>query len=124
MNGVLNFMGYKCVCIVFLGLIFSCQQAEQKPKDVLTPEQMIGILAEVYITEQKIVNLALSPDSALLVFDQMQGKVFEVTGIPDTVFKKSIDYYMERPKELEQIYTGLVDSLQLREQRVPAASRQ
>lgn len=117
-------MGYKCVCIVFLGLIFSCQQAEQKPKDVLTPEQMIGILAEVYITEQKIVNLALSPDSALLVFDQMQGKVFEVTGIPDTVFKKSIDYYMERPKELEQIYTGLVDSLQLREQRVPAASRQ
>lgn len=116
-------MRYKCVLIAFLALFFSCQQAEQKPKDVLTHEQMVNILADVYITEQKIANLALSQDSALQVFDRMQQKVFEVTGIPDTVFKKSIDYYMQRPKELEKIYTNLVDTLQLREQRVPAASR-
>ena len=35
----------------------------------------------------------------------------------DSVFKKSFDYYMDRPKEMELIYTALVDSLSLMEQR-------
>jgi len=36
------------------------------------------------------------------------------------VFRKSMDYYMDHPMEMELIYTSLVDSLNLREQRVPA----
>ena len=49
----------------------------------------------------------------------MLPKVFAESGVTDSVFKKSFDYYMERPAEMEQIYTALVDTLQLKEQRAP-----
>ena len=49
----------------------------------------------------------------------MENKVFEKAAISDSLFRKSFDYYMERPREMELIYTALVDSLQLKEQRAP-----
>jgi hypothetical protein len=105
---------------VFFGvaiIIFCCERPEERPADILSHEEMVRVLAEVYIAEQKVTNLALGIDSAQVIFEQMKGKVFEAAGVPDSTFKKSIDYYMDRPKEFEQIYSVLVDSLQLREQR-------
>lgn len=78
---------------------------------------MVGIMEELYIAEEKINQLALSGDSSRRVFSIMQSRLFENARVTDTVFRKSFDYYMERPKELELIYTALVDTLQLREQR-------
>jgi hypothetical protein len=106
---------------IFFGLavVFcSCEKTEERPADILSHEEMVRVLAEVYIAEQKVTNLALGVDSAQAVFEQMKGRVFEAAGVPDSTFKKSFDFYMNRPKELEQIYSVLVDSLQLREQRV------
>jgi hypothetical protein len=93
--------------------------AEKSPEDVLTKQEMVQIMEELYIAEEKINHLALSRDSARKVFLALKAEVFESAAIKDTVFKKSLDHYMERPKEMELIYTALVDSLQLREQRVP-----
>lgn len=93
--------------------------AEKSPEGVLSKQEMVQIMEELYIAEEKINHLALSRDSARKVFSVLKAEVFESAAIQDTVFKKSFDYYMERPKEMELIYTALVDSLQLREQRVP-----
>lgn len=76
-------------------------------------------MEELYIAEEKVNHLALSRDSARQVFDVMGTKVFESAAISDSVFRESFDYYMERPREMELIYTALVDTLQLREQRAP-----
>jgi hypothetical protein len=116
-KGILKFMGTKCGIFLSLALVFSCGQADQKPDDILSQEEMVKVLAEIYIAEEKVNSLALSRDSAAQVFDLVQDRVFSDTGVPDSVFKKSIDYYTDRPQELEKIYGVLVDSLQLREQR-------
>jgi len=79
-------------------------------------------MEEIYIAEEKINHLALSRDSSKKVFMIMQSKLFENAGVTDTVFRKSFDYYMEHPKQMELIYTALVDTLQLREQRAPFSS--
>lgn len=84
---------------------------------------MVGIMEELYIAEEKINQLALSGDSSRQVFSIMQSRLFENAGVTDTAFRKSFDYYMERPKELELIYTALVDTLQLREQRASFNSK-
>jgi hypothetical protein len=70
------------------------------------------------MAEQKVNKLSLDTDSAQIVFEKIKGRVFTDTGIPDSVFKKSYDYYVDRPKELELIYTSLVDTLNLYEQRL------
>ena len=75
-------------------------------------------LIEIYLAEQKVSRLGLKIDSAEQVFDSLRARGFKKTGVQDSVFKKSFDYYLERPKEMELIYTALVDSLQLMEQRM------
>lgn len=80
---------------------------------------MVEIMEDLYIAEEKVNYLALSRDSAVAVAALMENKVFEKAAISDSLFRKSFDYYMERPREMELIYTALVDSLQLKEQRAP-----
>ena len=97
--------------------VFSC--GERKPEGILSKGEMVQIMEELYIAEEKVNYLALSRDSAKMVAEVMDSKVFERAGVNDSIFKRSFDYYMERPKEMELIYTALVDTLQLREQRAP-----
>lgn len=77
---------------------------------------MVRALTHVYIAEEKVRQLSLRTDSSQQVFNRLQGKVLSQAGVSDSVLKKSIDYYMDHPLELEQIYTTLVDSLNLMEQ--------
>jgi hypothetical protein len=118
-KGVLQFNGKQTGILFLLFLNFSCQQTEQKPDDVLSHNEMVKVLAEVYITEEKISRAGISPDSAALLFEIASEKLYDQTGVPDSVFKESLNYYMDRPKEMEMIYSILIDSLQLREQRMP-----
>ena len=97
--------------------VFSC--AQRKPEGILSQAEMVQVMEELYIAEEKVNYLALSRDSAKTVAELMGGKVFDRAGVNDSIFKRSFDYYMERPKEMELIYTALVDTLQLREQRAP-----
>jgi hypothetical protein len=100
--------------------VISCQKPEEKKPDyVLSQDEMVRVLAEVYIHEQKVVRLSLNADSASLIFGSMEKKIFKNLNVPDSVFRASVDYYMDHPLEMEKIYAVLIDSLQLREQRVP-----
>ena len=105
--------------VVFAGMI-SC--AEKRPDNILTEQEMAGVMEELYVAEEKINHLALSRDSSKKVFTIIQSKVFEDAAMTDSLFRKSFDYYMGHPKQMELIYTALVDSLQLREQRAPFSS--
>jgi hypothetical protein len=97
---------------------------DKKPEGILSRHEMVKVMEELYIAEEKINHLALSRDSSKVVFEVIKGKVFEDAAMTDSVFRKSFDYYMEHPAEMELIYTALVDTLQLREQRAPFRSDQ
>jgi len=85
---------------------------------------MVATLSELYIGEQKISTLGISRDSLRTVFGAMKGDIFDRVGtdihtqVNDSVFKKSFDYYMGHPQTLEKIYTALIDTLNLHEQRM------
>ncbi|MEX2233851.1 MAG: DUF4296 domain-containing protein [Cyclobacteriaceae bacterium] len=100
-----------------LASISSC--TEKNPAGILSKQEMVQVMEELYIAEEKINHLALSRDSSKKVFTEIEAMVFEKAAVHDSVFRRSFDYYMERPKDMELIYTALVDTLQLREQRAP-----
>jgi hypothetical protein len=112
-----DWMPKKYIFFVFVTMLIACNKPDERPAGILSHEEMVSVLAKVYVAEQKVAVLALGMDSSQMVFDLMKERVFESAGVPDSTFKRSIDFYMDRPKELEQIYSVLVDSLQLREQR-------
>jgi|GEM_PF-710441 hypothetical protein len=90
---------------------------EKDPLQVLPKEDMVRVLTEIYLAEEKVQRLGLRTDSSAKLFARVTKKIEERTGIPDSIFQNSLRYYMERPRELQDIYTILVDSLSLMEQR-------
>lgn len=105
----------------FLLACFGCgEESERKPaKGILSRVEMVQVLADFYISEEKVNRLLLSRDSSEVVFQIMKDKVYSDNSVSDSVFRASFDYYMNRPKQMELIFTALVDTLQLREQRAP-----
>ena len=96
----------------------SCGEADREESPILSKPEMVKALTEIYISEQKINRLGIPRDSAEREFERFKKVIFKNIGVSDSVFKRSFDYYMDRPKEMEQIYTALVDSLSLMEQRL------
>jgi hypothetical protein len=101
--------------VIILGL--SCCNKKSAPEGILSQDEMVAVMSELYIAEQKISTLGVKRDSLSQIFGVMKEKVFAKAGVTDSVFRKSLNYYMDHPREMEVIYTSLVDSLNLREQR-------
>jgi hypothetical protein len=101
---------------LFFGL--SCGQKKESEGQILSQREMVSTLIDVYVAEQKIQALNVPRDSGEFLFKKLNAKVLESKNVQDSILKKSFDYYITHPKELEQIYSALVDSLNLREQRV------
>ena len=117
MRGPIRYIIHLIFWLAAMAGLVSC--GDRRPEHVLSKAEMVKIMEEMYIAEEKVNHLALSRDSAKEVFSVMGAKVFERAAVSDSVFKRSFDYYMEHPREMELIYTALVDTLQLREQRAP-----
>ena len=102
---------------MILFLCISCSEGERNDKTILTQSQMVEALKEIYLAEAKINQRGLARDSSEREFEGLKEVVFEKINVSDSVFKRSFNYYMDHPKEMEMIYTALVDSLSLMEQR-------
>ncbi len=110
--------------IVLPGIVvMGCSRAVERPAGILSEQEMVKVLMEIYINEEKVNRLSLRQDSALVVFDRFESKTYQKVGVTDSVFQRSLDYYFGHPRELQAIYSAVVDSLQLREQRVTTSAK-
>ncbi len=99
-------------------LLAACgEEHKNEAQPILSHHEMVKALTEIYLAEQKVNRLGVPRDSAEREFGRFKKVIFKRIGISDSIFKRSFDYYMDRPGEMEQIYTTLVDSLSLMEQR-------
>jgi len=102
------------IMIVAAVVLGSCMN-DRKPDDVLNKEQMANFLIEVYLAEARLSTTIVVTDSARHIFESYEKVMLQRRGIPDSVLKKSYSYYLEHPKEMEEIMTAVIDSLSLRE---------
>ncbi|HNC30644.1 MAG TPA: DUF4296 domain-containing protein [Cyclobacteriaceae bacterium] len=103
----------------FITLLAGCG-GDQQPEGILSEKQMVSVMTDLYLAEEKVNNLSVPYDSIKELFPMFSERAFRKAGISDTVFRKSLDYYMGQPQQLENIYTTLVDSLNLKAQRASA----
>jgi len=105
------------ILIIFiLGAILSCQTKE-KPKLVLTQAQLSSLLVDIYLAEARTESIPKGRDSTIRYFLPFEQKLLKGRGISDSILKLTYTYYMSNPKELEQVYDSVIDTLVLREQR-------
>ncbi|TRX49854.1 DUF4296 domain-containing protein [Fulvivirga sp. M361] len=117
----------RAVVKVLTGLIllpfFSCN-SKKIPEGMLTQEQMVPILLDVYIGESRVNEFKVKRDSAMILFHAYEQKIFEKYEISDSVYRMSVAYYYDHPDELESIYETLLDSLNLMEKRLEEKNKE
>ncbi len=103
--------------LVFVFLFPACMP-EKPAERVLTEKEMVAVLTEIYLMESKVGQVSISYDSIKKIFPKLEAKVFEKMGVTDSVFQKSMEFYLNNPKKLENIYAALIDSLNLKSQSI------
>ncbi|MCX8492565.1 MAG: DUF4296 domain-containing protein [Cyclobacteriaceae bacterium] len=97
----------------------ACRKEQEKgrDKDILDKKELTAFLIEMYMAEARADNLPIPKDSAIKLFYPYEQKLMQKFHLVDSSLKKTYQYYGEHPKEMEEVYDALIDSLSLREQR-------
>nr|WP_279592407.1 MULTISPECIES: DUF4296 domain-containing protein [Hymenobacter] len=93
------------------------------PAQLLSKEQMRGILIDLHILEARIESGRLSTDSARALYNEQQRLVLQQHQVTDSVFQQSYRYYAIHDKDLDGIYGEIIDSLAAREKKLEEASQ-
>ena len=91
----------------------ACQRPEEPvpPSDLLPKEQMESLLAKLHVLEARVENSRLSPDSARALYLTQQQEIFWKSGVTDSSFHRSYQYYGIHGKDLDVIYGAVIDTL-------------
>ncbi len=100
---------------IFITLVACSGQTQPPPKGILSKDQMIEYLIDLQITEAKIAALDLPEDTVKKFYGEIQQQLYRKHNITDSVYYKSLSYYLYTVKQMEDIYSAVVDSLSLRE---------
>ena len=100
------------ICGIFL---FSCEQKEEIPTDILAQADMVNILMGVHVAEATVGLKNLPAHSARQLFMSLEREIFASNKTDKAKYAKSYKYYMTKVELMDGIYSKVIDSLSLRE---------
>ncbi|WP_316821282.1 DUF4296 domain-containing protein [Pedobacter gandavensis] len=80
------------------------------PKDIIQPDQMPGVLSDIHVADAYITAIP-QVDSAKKVAASYYMGIYKKYGIDSAILARSMVYYNDNPKLLDEIYTRVVDDL-------------
>lgn len=86
-----------------------------KPKDLLSEEEMVNVLIDIHLTEGIASSLPIPYDSSQVLYSLLEQEVFVKHQVQDSVFTRSMIYYLQDPAIMDRIYARVIDSLVVRE---------
>jgi hypothetical protein len=96
--------------LIFLFVLASCGK-NSTPSGILSEEDMVKILIDIQMTEGKVSALPIPYDSSQVLYTLMEKEVFAKHGVEDSVFIKSMLFYLEDASKMDRIYGQVIDSL-------------
>jgi hypothetical protein len=91
-------------------LLFSCGH-EKTPEGILGEDKMVTVLIDIQLTEGMVSSLPISYDSSQVLYKLMERDVFLKHQVTDSVFTKSMLYYLEDAAKMDRMYARVIDSL-------------
>ncbi len=79
---------------------------------------MAVFLKDLYLLESKVKDLKLKKDSAKVIYDYYEKKLYEEHQMNDSTYRESFKYYLDDIDQLNDIYSIITDSLSLEERLV------
>jgi len=102
---------------IFIFLLLNACTADKRPPGVLSREQYTALLIEVYLTEAKLSQLPVTSDSTMRLYLAHEPELLKKFGLTDSTLNITYEYYVSHPSEFEKVYSAVVDTLSLREQK-------
>lgn len=100
-----------CLLLLLMG---GCEE-NSKPKELLSENEMVNVLIDIHLTEGIASALPIAYDSSQVLYTLLEREVFTKHQVQDSVFTKSLIYYLQDPVIMDRIYARVVDSLVVRE---------
>ena len=102
--------------LIFFLLLPACLSKEKPPQGVLHSDKMVAILVDIHIAEARANRIQLrSYDSIQAYYKKLEANVYQKHKVDSVTYRKSFRYYMDHMKQMDEIYTAVVDSLNVRE---------
>jgi hypothetical protein len=99
------------LCILFFAVIISsCNNKEELPKDILSQEDLINVIAEMEMT-QALIKLKFNTKDTIINQKAIFEDVFIEMNTTEEQFNKSLNYYSQQPKILLEIYEEVIIKL-------------
>ncbi|GAA0878331.1 hypothetical protein GCM10009119_12990 [Algoriphagus jejuensis] len=76
---------------------------------------MVNVLIDIQLTEGIVSALPVAYDSSQLLYSLLEKDVFEKHAVQDSVFTKSMLFYLEDADKMTRIYSRVIDSLTVHE---------
>ena len=108
--------------LLLSGLFSGCQTSEEvvPPQPLMPRPQIVSLLADLHTLEARVEAAGLSPDSARALYLQQQKAILWRREVSDSLFLQSYRYYASHGKDLDEIYSVVIDTLAMRQVKVAA----
>lgn len=94
--------------LLFVG--FACNRQEI-PEGILSEDKIVEVLIDIHLAEGLVSSFPIHYDSSRVLYPYFENEVFLKHDIADSVFRKSLEYYMLDIKTMDRIYAQTIDSL-------------
>lgn len=92
-------------------LFFAACKSDKTPSGIMEPEQMTSLLTQLHIVDGSLYNVTQIPDSLYKYGTAKYLDVFKKFHTDSVQFKKSYKYYTSHPELLETIYEQITINL-------------
>lgn len=76
---------------------------------------MVTVLLQIHLLESEIPEMLHTPDSASLLYQAYEKRIFKKLQTDSATYYQSYQYYLNNLEDFEKIYARVVDSLIYRE---------
>lgn len=86
-----------------------------KPSDLISEDKMVDVMIDMHMTESALSLKNFNRDSSLKLFVFYKEDVYKNYQISEKQFQESYQYYATHSKVFNDMYSRIVDSLNVKE---------
>jgi hypothetical protein len=98
------------IVLISIFILQSCSK-NRLPEGILNEDKMVEILVDIHLAEGLVSTFPIHYDSSRVLYPYFEMEVFKKHSVPDSVFKKSLEYYMRDVIVMDRMYARTIDSL-------------
>ncbi|TVP52181.1 MAG: DUF4296 domain-containing protein [Mongoliibacter sp.] len=101
----------KTIILILITFSFYACGNDKLPEGILSEEKMVEVMIDIHLTEGLVSTFPIHYDSSRVLYPMFEKEVFKKHQLSDSVFLKSLEYYMRDARFMDRLYARTIDSL-------------